>query len=703
MFFKLALKNIKRSFKDYAIYFFTLVLGVAIFYVFNAIESQTAMLGISKSLYDIVDMMTTILSVVSVFVAFVLGFLILYASRFLIKRRSKEFGLYLTLGMGKRKVSRVLLLETFIIGLVSLVVGLLLGVVLSQLTSIIVANLFEADLTQFTFVFSASACIKTLICFGIIYLIVMIFNTININRQKLINLLTNGQRSEKIKNKNPWVCTIVFVVAVLMLAWAYYAVTAGVEEFLMAEEYMIWLILLAGALATFLLFWSLSGLLLRIFMSCKQVYYHKLNSFTLRQFSSKINTTVFSMTTICLMLFVTICVFSSAMSIRNSMNATAKANLPVDVEFEEAYRVTNHEDGSTTVTTVAGIANEAELEELDEKQGILSVIDFYQSKGVDFSDLMATYAAYTTYTLPSWSLQDSLGAAYSELKAEFPAIYYDRSETLMTESDYNGLAELFGNEKVSLGKDEYVVIANYPSMVEMRNRGLATNPTIKVFGQTLKPKYDHCLDGKYELSSTANDNAGLIIVPDNFKFSGEKYTLSRLVAKYNDKYDRREVDQILEETWDEAIHNERVSFWVQTRSGIIDNSVGLGAMVTFIGLYLGMIFLVASAAVLALKELSESSDNRQKFSMLRKIGASEKMLNTALFWQIAIFFGFPLLIAIIHSIFGLIFCSFVLEAFGGMDLFQSILLTAALIVVIYGGYFLITYTCSKNIIREHRV
>ena len=228
MFFKLALKNIKRSFKDYAIYFFTLVLGVAIFYVFNAIESQTAMLNINKSMHAIVDMMTTTLSGVSFFVAIVLGFLILYASRFLIKRRNKEFGLYMTLGMSKRKISGVLLIETFIIGLVSLAVGLLVGVVISQFTSVLVANLFEADLTNFTFVFSASACIKTMICFALIYLVVMIFNTVNISRQKLINLLSSARQSEKIKVKNPWLCTVIFLIAVAMLAWAYYAVTAGV-------------------------------------------------------------------------------------------------------------------------------------------------------------------------------------------------------------------------------------------------------------------------------------------------------------------------------------------------------------------------------------------------------------------------------------------------------------------------------------------
>lgn len=694
MFFKLALKNIKRSFKDYAIYFFTLVLGVAIFYVFNAIESQTAMLNINKSMHSIVDMMTTTLSGVSFFVAIVLGFLILYASRFLIKRRNKEFGLYLTLGMSKRKISGVLLIETFIIGLVSLAVGLLVGVVISQFTSVLVANLFEADLTNFTFVFSASACIKTMICFALIYLVVMIFNTVNISRQKLINLLSSARQSEKIKVKNPWLCTVIFLIAVAMLAWAYYAVTAGVEEVLMKDVNMVYLILVTGAVATFLLFWSLSGLLLRIFMSWKQVYYRKLNSFTLRQFSSKINTTVLSMTMICLMLFVTICVFSSAMSIRNSINETARQSMPADVEFTEAYRVNNEDDSMTVTINQQGMAQE------------LGVKDFYRSEGVDIDSLFSDYVEYTTYVIPSWSLRDSLGEAIDDIEAQFPMIYYDQSETLIRQSDYNALARIYGNPEVDLAKDEYAVLANYENMVTMRNRGLATKPMIKVFGQTLKPKYDKCLIGKYEFTATSNDNSGLIIVPDEFKITGENYYTTRAIAKYKPGQDSREVDRILEDTWNRGLDGEKakeVKFWVETRQSVIDDGIGLGAMVTFIGLYLGMIFLISSAAVLALKELSESSDNRQKFTMLRKIGASEKMLNRALFWQIAIFFGFPLLIAIIHSVFGIIFCGFILNTFGNMNLIQPIFLTALLIVVIYGGYFLITYFCSKNIIREHRV
>ena len=177
MLYKLSLRNIRKSIKDYTIYFFTLILGIAIFYIFNALDSQTAMMKVSEGTQNIIELMMELLSGVSVFVSFILGFLILYASRFLIKRRNKEFGLYFLLGMSKRKISKLLFLETLCIGFISLIVGLIIGIALSQVMSLFVVNMFEADLTSFSFTFSMSACIKTVIYFSIMYLLVIIFHT----------------------------------------------------------------------------------------------------------------------------------------------------------------------------------------------------------------------------------------------------------------------------------------------------------------------------------------------------------------------------------------------------------------------------------------------------------------------------------------------------------------------------------------------
>ena len=133
---------------------------------------------------------------------------------------------------------------------------------------------------------------------------------------------------------------------------------------------------------------------------------------------------------------------------------------------------------------------------------------------------------------------------------------------------------------------------------------------------------------------------------------------------------------------------------------MLESSIGLGALVTFIGLYLGIIFLISSAAILALKELSESTDNKERYKMIRKLGADEKMINKALFNQIFIFFMMPLLLAIIHSIFGIIFANKILGTMGISGLTSSIAMTFIFLVLIYGGYFLLTYFASKNIIKE---
>ena len=137
-----------------------------------------------------------------------------------------------------------------------------------------------------------------------------------------------------------------------------------------------------------------------------------------------------------------------------------------------------------------------------------------------------------------------------------------------------------------------------------------------------------------------------------------------------------------------------------SKLSIKESTNSLTVMVTFIGLYLGVIFMISSAAILGLKELSESSDNKERFRMLRKIGTDEKLINKALFRQIGIFFLLPLILAIIHSIFGIKFAVKILEVFGTDELLPSIIMTGLFLVIIYGGYFLITYYCSKNIIKE---
>ena len=684
MLFKLSIKNITKSIKDYAIYFFTLVLGVAIFYVFNAIDSQTVMLNVSSSTSEIIRLMTTILGGVSVFVSFILGFLIIYASRFLIKRRNKEFGIYLTLGMSKRKISLILFFETLIIGVISLGVGLALGIVLSQLMSILVANMFEADLTKFQFTFSSSAALKALLYFSIMYLIVMIFNTIIVNKCKLIDLLHGNKKSEKVKLKNPIICTIVFIIAVIALSYAYYLVTDGFGTSPLMNAISGILIPIAlGCISTFLIFWSLSGLILKIVMHLKKYYYKGLNSFTVRQISSKINTTVFSMTIICLMLFFTICIFSSALSIKNSLSGNLKDLAPVDIQFSKLQQLSDEEEESFSKDIIEDYNTTAKdtLQRLDVYKYLKEVVDI------------------NIYRLEEITLKDSFGDQIEQIGKDYPLLAYQDKETLIKLSDYNRLAKLYNKKELTLKDNEYVIIANYKMMAGIRNISLKNNTKLTINGKDYYPKYQECQDGIIELSGSAT-NTGVIILPDNALESIPPYK-NILAANYQagTKEEKENVEDIVSTIINNHFNKDTLLSY-NTKIDIYASSIGLGAMVTFVGLYLGIIFLISSAAILALKELSESTDNKERFNMLRKIGTDEKMINKALFNQIAVFFLFPLLLAIIHSIFGIEFANYILKTMGTESLLSSIILTAVFLVVIYGGYFLVTYYCSKNIIKE---
>ena len=684
---KLSFRNIKKSFKDYAIYFFTLILGVAIFYVFNSIESQTVLLDVTESTYEVIGMMTTMLSAASVFVAFILGFLIIYASRFLIKRRNKEFGIYMLLGMSKRKISMILFLETILIGIISLAVGLGLGVLLSQLMSMLVANMFEADMTKYQFIFSQDACIKTLIYFGIMYVIVMLFNAINVGKCKLIDLIQTSKKSETIKLKNLLLCTVVFILSVVALGYAYYMVTGGINETVKTPEDILKPIVI-GAISTFFIFWSLSGLILKIVMGMKNLYVKGLNAFTFRQVSSKINTTVFSMTIISLMLFVTICVLSSSLSLKNSMTANLDELAPADIQLTISVK---DDDWLNQGYNEKQIAN-SKLGVRKNLEALNFNIDNYFNESVE----------YNIYRTEDLVFDDTLGDSKKEVEERYltSMIPYSVEEMIMTVSDYNNVAKIYNNEEYSLNDNEYMIVADYDSMVQIRNIALKNNEEITVFGHTLKPKYNECKDGFVDMSSN-HINSGIIVIPDNVVDENYK-AYNSIIGNYKTESvdEQRKIEEIIKGLINNPLSEQYNLPTINTRLDISEASIGLGALVTFLGLYLGIVFLIASVAILALKELTESTDNKERYKMLRKLGADEKMINKSLFRQIAIFFMFPLLVAIIHSIFGIKFCSYIISTFGNEQLLNSIIMTAVFIVVIYGGYFLITYLCSKNIIKE---
>lgn len=685
----MSVKNIRKSIKDYTIYFLTLILGVAIFYMFNSLDSQEAMLVVNSSTRQIVKLMVGMINYVSVFVAVILGFLIVYANNFLIKRRKREFGLYMTLGMGKRQISGILLGETFLIGLISLVVGLVIGVFGSQLMSILVAKLFQADMSEYQFVFSEAACWKTCAYFGVMYAASMVLNIVIISRYKLIDLISAEKKNEKVRMKNPVICVLVFLAAAVTLGTAYYMVTGGLTQLDLMNQLVI--PILMGIVSTFLIFWSVSGLALKVVQMRKELYLKDSNIFVLRQIHNRINTTVVSMTIICLLLFMTITVLSTALSLNRVLTQDLEEMTPVDLNL---YKTANLPDN--------GDYTQLQIEDSQKP-----ISDTLKENGLDMK-VLKDVMEVATYTSTEWTWETSLQSVIESAKENYPMLMYDTAEEIIKLSDYNKIARLYGNREYELAEDEYLVLCDFDNMKNLRDMALKNGSEVAIGGKVYHSRYPECQEG-YLVISTSHTNTGLMVVPDSCPLSEDMKERYYLMADYNadTKEEKYQTEAMFTNYGDgdhelmENLEEKQIRLDGVSKISIIESSKGLSTIISFIAIYLGIIFLIASSAILALKELTENSDNRHRYTILRKIGMDEKMIHQTLFRQIGIFFMAPLILAVVHSIFGIQFAlKIVAVQVETREMLPSVIATAVFLILVYGGYFLATYMESKNIIRE---
>lgn len=673
MYFKLAFKNIKKSYKNYVIYFLTLIFGICIFYTFNSIESQSVMMELNEQKQSAFMMAEQLMGYFSVFIAFVLGFLIVYANNYLIKRRKKEFGIYMTLGMENGSLSKMIFLETLFIGAISLGIGVVLGIMLSQALSVLTAYMFQVDLTKFQFVFSPLGFKRTVLCFSIIYLVVLIFNFISVRKIKLIDLLTASKRNEKPTIKNLWVSVILFLVSVGILGIAYYKVIHDGIAF--ASFNALGLPILLGCIGTFIFFYSLTGFFLKVIQGNKKFYLRDLNMFVMKQISSKINTTFVSLSFICLMLFLAICTFSGGLGINRAINADLKDLTKFDVTFW---------------------SNSGE-----------NIENLLKEKNIDISNIakedsnMVMYDSGVKYS--NFLSKEGMTA----MKNYFP-VANDNDILVIGENGYNNTLKLLGKEPVNLKENQYLAVGNIDEMKKWVNESLENGnmdqmkklvnksseegKKINISGKTLEPA-----NKKYEninlYNFTMKGDILIFVVKDSL-LEGLKPVSSRFNMMLKDNSNTKEE---LENVRDQLVESQVYSI---TKKEIYDNAAGLGATMAYLGIYLGLIFIITSAVVLAIQQLTESTDNVERYRLLKEIGVDQKMINKAIFTQVGVYFMLPLSLAIVHSIVGLKISSTIVGVFGNASIMPNIIITAIIFVIIYGGYFLATYLGAKKNINE---
>ena len=665
MYFNIALKNVKKSFKDYTIYFLTLTLAVCVFYSFNSIESQKALIEISSSGKEVSELLINVISGISVFISFILGGLIVYANNFLVKKRKKELGIYMTLGMGKNKISNILVLETLIVALFSLVTGIVLGVFASQILSLLVANLFDISMSEYKFSISLVSIIKTIYNFGIMFLLVIIFNKFMISKYKIIDLLTGGRKNENIKIKNPLLYLIIFIISLLVIFSAYSIIN---KVGLNPNDSKFYLSILLGVVGTFLFFFSLSGFILFVIKNNKTIYFNKLNIFVVKQLNSKINTNFMSISTICLMLFLTISILSSGLGFKNSVESSLKDATPFDAS---AVLYVYEEDKVKDI--------KLSLERVGFKFGENDKYAFFNEYKDEntIADLMPT----------------TKENKFSSNKARYIKL-----------TDYNNMLDLLGKERVSLNDNEILVLSNFDKLKNDINDFLKNNNVININNKEYKLKNNKAIE--LNLTTEPLKNNFLTIVMNDNLFDNKEVSLSavniqysknnfkesgKLYSSLNDYYDSRKNVNI-DYDYTGFVNGD-------TREDIYSESKGMTTTIIFVGIYLGIVFLISSMAILAIQQLSEASDSIDRYVSLKRIGASENDIYKTIFTQTLVYFSLPIILAIIHSIVGINVANEFISLYGKSSILNSSLITAFLFMIIYLVYFIATYIGYKNIIK----
>ncbi|MGL5633530.1 MAG: ABC transporter permease [Sarcina sp.] len=665
MLFNMAKNNLKKSFKDYTIYFLTLSFAVCIFYSFNAIGSQEFMKTLSGSQKDYVEVMQNITNVLSVFVSIILCALIVYANNFLIKRRKKELGIYMSLGMSKGMISRILVLETFIVGVISFVIGIVCGLFVSQGLSMLVAKLFGGQISKISFVLSPDSIIKTLIYFGIIFILVMIFNTIVVTKYKLIDLLTAGRKNEKIKIKNKKLLLVIFIVGLLFLIGGYTLITKNG----MNSQGILYLSVALGSVGTFLFFYGLSGFIVVISENNKNRYLRGLNIFVTKQMNSKINTNFVSMALISLMLFITISALSTGVSIQNGLTESLKGNTPYDV-------------------SLSVYANKGETPTIN--QATKDVNSVY----ADFNKEV-NYYSYINYNENSGSIVSSTG----QLDNQY--INY------ITLDGYNSYLKFDGKPEITLPNNGVLVIAKDSKIVASLNKILGANAKLNINKNSYNIENKTAIEDTLQNSSITQKVITIVVpndfVKENLSNVGNNATV---VVNGNVKsgYDQTTVENAIQNKADLLLQNyksgDSIMLFASNRDYLISQNQGMSTIILFIAIYLGIVFLLTSSVILALQQLVEATDSKERYSILRKIGATESMINKAILKQVVTAFMLPLALAIVDSIVGINAVSDFVESFGQGSIVVSAIITGGIILVVYGGYMLATFIGFKNAVKR---
>ena len=674
---KLSVRNAKRQAKDYIIYFITVIISVALMFSFNSIAVSEDISELSTYMKDFGKAILGI----SVIIIFVMAWLINYTMKFMLEKRSKEFGTYQILGIEKKDISNMFTLENILIGSLAFVLGVGAGLFLNQFLTSIIMNLFNQPY-QIQIVFDIKAVGLTALYFFGIFVLVLLNCRRKIKKTKVYNLLYADKKNENNVIKKSKGNIIVFITSLVLLLLAYFINDREFSNMSNMTGRNIFIALVMLIIGIYLFYISISSFVVKRYRQNKSRKYKKSNMFLYRNLTSKINTMSITMGTIALM-FTFILVGGNVALLMNNM-------LNNEIEMGYPFEIT--------------------MSSLDKD---FSIYKDYINKNAKVKEMYE----YDLYDVHNTNIRRALDGS------AFESRYYYDTDSVMLLKDYNKLRQMLGYEQVSLGENE-AIIHSMKTAEEKFEKYIEKNNSIEICNKKLTIKQ---VNGESISQISFNGYTYCIVVPDymeqlllneqietrkdgdliyNHKLAvtTEEITTQDFARGLEELIPREEFTITSEyggERYEQSI--ERGLAYFHTKGERLSEAKSFYAIISFLAFYVALIFVMATATLLAIQQLSDSEKYKYRYELLKKLGMDELEINRTIFKQLFFYFAIPMLLPFILSIPIILSISKIFTiAVTIEEIIRNIGIIYGMFILVYGIYFIATDVQFTRNIEEIR-
>lgn len=652
LYVKLALRNLKRSLKEYSIYVFTVTITMTLLYAFFAI----AFSGEMQDLVTTYDNVKSIMIMVSILVTLIIAWLIYYISNFILQKRSREFGMYLLLGMKRTQVSRMFLFEQLALGAVGFFIGCVLGIFVYEILHAILLNIFGFAYA-FQLSFSWSACGAAFLCFLSIYLLEMIREGIALKKQSIHTMLYNASRNEKTA-KGSRLSGFYFLAAVLLAVAGLYVTQQYLRSMVngqSSDSMLLMLGVFAIIVSVYLFFYGISAVL-GIFLNRHRKIKYKGNCMYLYgQIAGRLRSNRTVLATLSLLTLLTLLFLCIALKFNEVKELSNARFVPFDIMASSS-----------------------------EKLNMKSIESYLQEHKISYQSADIHYYQ-----------KEERDDFYSVVKGKSYYTEDEKHSVYMKQSDFNKLRSLKGKPSVTLKADEYMIVCATDIKDSLQEYG--AQHTLHLQGKRLQLRG---VDDT-EYGQTRNSGYYLIVADEHVKHA--KPYFREWVANTDPETEVSWYQDTVNQFFDDNKEQVGDSFYSYASYRVKakwfeENAVGF-VSICFSLFYLSFIFICISATILAVQQLSDAHRQRYSYAMLHKMGVNQRQLHALLAKQIAVYFIIPLVLPIVYLLPIIRMLDELFEmTYASANMFIYLGGSMLFFLAVYGCYYVMAYLgCKRNI------